>query len=267
MVCIYCVFMLQSAMRRFFLPAHSRTGDQIAITGPEARHIASVLRIRPGRTVEFFDGQGGVYTATVQTTAKNLVTAAVTGFRQELQAAQAPLTLVQCLLKGKKMDLLVQKATELGVHSFLPVVSRYCENHGDRDHQEERWQRIMIEACKQSHRTIPMTIQPVADLGQVDFSLFAHRLAAWEEERHAALPSSFIDHPGAVCLLLGPEGGLHDDDLDILRSWQFTTFSLGPRILRGETAALAAIAIVQYLVGALQPVAAATRAVDQSADQ
>ena len=156
------------------------------------------------------------------------------------------------------MDLLVQKATELGVQAFLPVVSRYCENHGDRDHQEERWQRIMIEACKQSHRTTPMTIQPVADLGQLDFSLFPHRLAAWEEEQHAALPSSFVDNPGAVCLLLGPEGGLHAEDLRILRQWQFTTFSLGPRILRGETAALAAIAIVQYLAGALQPAAAVT---------
>ena len=254
-------------MRRFFLPAHSRTGDRIAITGPEARHIVSVLRIRPGRAVEFFDGQGGVYAATVQTTDKNLVTATVTGFRQEPQSATAPLTLVQCLLKGKKMDLLVQKATELGVQAFLPVVSRYCENHGDRDHQEERWQRIMIEACKQSHRTTPMTIQPVADLGQLDFSLFPHRLAAWEEEQHTALPSSFVDHPGAVCLLLGPEGGLHAEDLRILRQWQFTTFSLGPRILRGETAALAAIAIVQYLAGALQPAAAVTPPADGSAGQ
>ncbi|WP_319587168.1 RsmE family RNA methyltransferase [uncultured Desulfobulbus sp.] len=242
-------------MRRFFLPAQSRTDTRIAITGPEARHIASVLRLRPGQTVEFFDGQGGVYAALLQTADKNLVTATVTETWREDAATKAPLTLAQCLLKGKKMDLLVQKATELGVEAFLPVVSKYCENHGDRDHQVERWQRIMIEACKQSHRTTPMTILPAASLIQVDFTPFSHRLAAWEGEQQAALSTTFADHPGAICLLLGPEGGLHAEDLQVLHRWNFTTFSLGPRILRGETAALAAMAIVQYHAGALQPAA------------
>ncbi len=239
-------------MRRFFLPAQSRTDTRIAITGPEARHIASVLRLRPGQSVEFFDGQGGVYAALLQTTDKNLVTATITETWREGSATKAPLTLAQCLLKGKKMDLLVQKATELGAEAFLPVVSKYCENHGDRDHQGERWQRIMIEACKQSHRTTPMTILPVTPLSQVDFTPFAHCLAAWEGEQQAALPTTFVDQ-GAICLLLGPEGGLHAEDLQVLRHWNFATFSLGPRILRGETAALAAMAIVQYHAGALQP--------------
>ena len=153
------------------------------------------------------------------------------------------------------MDLLVQKATELGVDAFQPVVSRYCENHGDRVHQEERWRRIMIEACKQSHRTLPMTILPAMTLAQIDFTPFVHRLAAWEEERQAPLPTDFADHPGPICLLLGPEGGLHADDLQTLRRAEFATFSLGPLILRGETAALAAASIVQYLAGALQPAA------------
>ena len=244
----------KSSCAVFFSP-HSRVGDHIELAGPEARHIASVLRLKPGLTVEFFDGQGTVYTAILEKTAKNQVTANITELWQECVATPSPLTLAQCLLKGKKMDLLVQKATELGVQAFLPVASRYCENHGDRDHQAERWQRIMIEACKQSHRTAPMTIFPVAPLNQADFSPFSHRLAAWEEERHAALPATFIHKPGGICLLLGPEGGLHAEDLDVLRQRNFTTFSLGPKILRGETAALAAMAIVQYLAGALQPVA------------
>lgn len=240
-------------MRRFFLPAHARTDDRITLTGPEARHIASVLRLRPGQAVEFFDGLGGVYAAVLQTADKNQVTATITGTRQEDMIVRSPLTLAQCLLKGKKMDLLVQKATELGVQAFQPVVSRYCENHGDRDHQEERWRRIMIEACKQSHRTLPMTILPATALAQIDFVPFVHRLAAWEEEQLAPLPTNFADHPGPICLLLGPEGGLHADDLQVLRQAEFTTFSLGPRTLRGETAALAAVSIVQYLAGALQP--------------
>lgn len=243
-------------MRRFFLPPHALAGDRITLSGPEARHIASVLRLKPGQAIELFDGKGAVYTAILLTTDKNQVTAGITATRQESALTATPLTLAQCLLKGKKMDLLVQKATELGVHAFLPVVSRYCENHGDRGHQEERWQRIMLEACKQCHRASPMLILPATPLGQMDCSSYPHRLAAWEGEQHAVVPTAFVDQPGAVCLLLGPEGGLHAEDLEVLRHWNFSTFSLGPRILRGETAALAALSIVQYLAGNLRPAAA-----------
>jgi len=243
-------------MRRFFLPPQAVDGDRVVLTGPEAHHLASVLRLKPGQMVELFDGRGTVCTATLDTVDRNRVTAVITATRREATTTASPLTLAQCLLKGKKMDLLVQKATELGVAAFLPVVSRYCENHGDRGHQQERWQRIMLEACKQSHRATPMTLLPATPLDRIDFSPHIHRLAAWEEEREAGLPTGFADRPGPICLLLGPEGGLHTDDLQILWQADFTTFSLGPLILRGETAALAATAIVQYHAGALRPAAA-----------
>lgn len=242
-------------MRRFFLQQGALSADLIVVTGAEARHITSVLRLKPGQAVEFFDGQGAIFSAVFETTEKDRVVARITAVRQEADFAASPLTVAQCLLKGKKMDLLIQKATELGVHSFLPIVSRYCENHGDRRHQEERWQRIMIEACKQCHRAAPMRIAPVTTLEQADFSACTHRLVAWEQEQSVGLPTTFIDHPGGICLLLGPEGGLHNEDLEILQQQQFTTFSLGSRILRGETAALAAMAIIQYLTGTLQPAA------------
>ena len=240
-------------MRRFYLQPGALAAACITVTGLEARHITVVLRLKPGHEVEFFDGQGAVFSAVLETTEKERVVARVLAVRQEEVGTVSPLTVAQCLLKGKKMDLLVQKATELGVHAFLPVVSKYCENYGDRSHQEQRWQRIMIEACKQCHRSTPMLILPVTALDQADFSACPHRLAAWEQERTTALPTSFIEQPGPLCLFLGPEGGLHDLDLQVLNQWRFTTFSLGPRILRGETAALAAIAIVQYLTGSLQP--------------
>ncbi|MBM9536689.1 RsmE family RNA methyltransferase [Desulfobulbus alkaliphilus] len=240
-------------MRRFFLPPDALRNEFIQVSGAEARHIAVVLRLQPGQLVEFFDGCGAVYTTALDSVEKNLVTASIVKVRRENSRPVAPLTLAQCLLKGKKMDFLVQKATELGVHAFLPLHSRYCENLADRVRQQERWQRIMIEACKQSHRTTPMHIHPVVPLDKADFSLFRHRLAAWEEERYTALPSSYAEQPGDVCLLLGPEGGFHPDDLLVIHDHKFTTFSLGSKILRGETAALAAVAIVQYFSGALQP--------------
>ncbi|MCL1979707.1 MAG: 16S rRNA (uracil(1498)-N(3))-methyltransferase [Proteobacteria bacterium] len=242
-------------MRRFFLPPHGLTDNHPILTGPEAFHLAVVLRLKPGQSVELFDGQGTVHTAQLMSVDRDRVTAEIIATRHEQPQTASPLTLGQCLLKGKKMDFLVQKATELGVHAFMPLVSRYCENHGDRDHQQERWQRIMLEACKQCGRATPMRILPITPLTQFDTTAFRHRLVAWEEEQSAPLPADLSDRPGSVCLVLGPEGGLHEDDLATLRQRQCTTFSLGPLILRGETAALAATAIIQYLAGSLGPTA------------
>lgn len=212
-----------------------------------------VLRMKPGQAVEFFDGNGTVFSAVLQSTENNLVTASVTGMQQDTTDVHPPVYLAQALLKGKKMDFLVQKATELGVHTFMPIITRHCENHGNRDQQTGRWQRIMIEACKQCHRLIPMQIAPVTPLDQADFAA-GIRLAAWEGERTASLePALIAAAKGPICLFLGPEGGLHPEDLTALQRASFTTFSLGPRILRGETATLTALAIVQYLAGALQP--------------
>jgi 16S rRNA (uracil1498-N3)-methyltransferase len=241
-------------MRRFFLAPGCLAGATITLTGPEARHLAVVLRLGPGAAVEFFDGLGQVYTAELTAVGKHQVVATVTTVRQTTETwSPSPLTVAQALLKGKKMDLLIQKATELGVHAFVPIISKHCENHGQRDNQHERWQRIMIEACKQCQRTEPMQIQPVTALADLVCRNVVHRLAAWEGERSQGLPADLSARPGPICLFLGPEGGLHVDDLRLLREQQFTTVSLGRLILRGETATLAAIAIIQYQTGVLRP--------------
>ncbi|MDR2551237.1 MAG: 16S rRNA (uracil(1498)-N(3))-methyltransferase [Desulfobulbus sp.] len=240
-------------MRRFFLPSQALIGNRLVLAGPEAHHLAVVLRLAPGQTVELFDGTGAIHTALLQAVDRARVIAEITATRHEQQAVASPLTLAQCLLKGKKMDFLVQKATELGVHVFVPLESRYCENRGDREHQHERWQRIMLEACKQCHRATPMHILPVTPLARFDIAAYVHRLVAWEGERTAPVPAALAKRLGPICLVLGPEGGLHADELATLRQQQCATFSLGPQILRGETAALVATAIIQYLVGSLNP--------------
>jgi len=244
-------------MRRFFLPPHALAGNRLLLTGPEAHHLAAVLRLKPGQTVELFDGQGAVHTALLLAVDRDRVMAEITATRHEQPTVASPLTLAQCLLKGKKMDFLVQKATELGVHAFAPLVSRYCENHGDREHQRNRWHRIMLEACKQCRRATPMRILPVMPLASFDAAAYIHRLVAWEEEWMEPLPAGLAGQPGPICLTLGPEGGLHADEVAALRQQQCAIFSLGPQILRGETAALAAVAIIQYLAGSLQPTSVA----------
>ncbi|NLX19100.1 MAG: 16S rRNA (uracil(1498)-N(3))-methyltransferase [Desulfobulbus sp.] len=241
-------------MRRFFLTDKIRPDGRVVLTGAEARHITSVCRLKFGQRIELFDGKGNVYTAVLETAAKNSVTLVIDERRVEISPERFPLTLAQSLLKGKKMDLVVQKATELGVHALLPLESRYCENHGPHTRLLERWHRIVIEACKQCRRTRPMRILPVTDLAHADFSSFRHRLVAYEHEKMFALSKHFSEQPGPVCLVLGPEGGLHAEDLHTLQQWNFTVFSLGPLILRAETAAVVATAIVRYLSGGFDPV-------------
>ena len=240
-------------MRRFYLSPGSVCETTITVQGQEARHIAVVLRLRPGDVVEFFDGSGTVFSATLDLVKKEHITATITGIHQADDQHCSSLVVAQALLKGKKMDFLIQKATELGVGTFLPLITKYCENHGNREHQAERWHRIMLEACKQCLRLSPMDILPLCLLNDADFPPATLRLAAWEGERSAPLPASLAQASTPVCLFFGPEGGLHDEDLTQLHNHRFSTFSLGPRILRGETATLAAISITQYMTGVLQP--------------
>lgn len=247
-------------MRRFYLPPDLVPifdQDTFILKGQEARHMAQVLRLRAGDEVEFFDGSGQVMCARLQTVEQARISLTIIERRRESAPAYPPLTLALAQLKGNKMDLVVQKANELGVHAFLPLVTKFCEKRGGGEAAGARWQRIVIESCKQCKRTIPMQIgsaQPVPHLTASDFSWATLRLVAWEDEQQAGLPLAAIDaNTGPVCLLIGPEGGLHRDELAWLREQGFQSFSLGSHVLRAETAAIAAVAIIQHLCGALQP--------------
>ena len=242
-------------MRRFFLPSlPDGAHDSLELTGPEARHLAQVLRLQPGDEVEFFDGAGRLVHARLEAVAAGRVTARALECRREEPDAAPRLVLAQALLKGKKMDFLAQKANELGVDALLPLVTRFCERRDEGAAATARRGRIVIESCKQCGRALPMRLAEPVALAEADFSWAALRLFAWEGERAASLPEAEIrDTPGPICLVIGPEGGLHADEATLLRDRGFRVFSLGPLVLRAETAALAAIAVIRHLSGALGP--------------
>lgn len=242
-------------MRRFFLPSlPDGDHDSLELTGPEARHLTQVLRLRPGDEVEFFDGAGRIARARLEAVEAGRVTARLAGFLRERTAAAPRLVLAQALLKGKKMDFLAQKANELGVEALLPLVTRFCERRDEGEAAATRRGRIVIESCKQCGRAIPMRLAEPLRLEDADFSWAALKLVAWENERAAALPEAEIrTTPGPICLVIGPEGGLHEDEAAFLRDQGFRSFSLGPLILRAETAAIAAAALIRHLSGALGP--------------
>ncbi|MCI5120952.1 MAG: 16S rRNA (uracil(1498)-N(3))-methyltransferase [Candidatus Electrothrix sp. AUS4] len=236
-------------MRRFFYdPVIQDEEELILITGPEAHHIRNVLRMQVGDGAELFDGKGAVVSGEItRISAKEVVFQVLS--RQDASDSGVPLTLAQAVLKGKKMDLLVQKATELGVHTFLPVITRYCEHPGKAGQQLERWQRIMLEACKQCRRPIPMQICAPVALKEIPFPEEGHRVMPWENE--AGRPFSALDlgNGQPVLVLVGPEGGFHPAEVAYTKEVGFKTVSLGSRILRAETAALAAVVLAQQGMG------------------
>jgi 16S rRNA (uracil1498-N3)-methyltransferase len=238
-------------MRRFFVSQKSLVHDVALLSEAESHHIASVLRMQSGDQVELFDGSGTIYHGELQHVSRDQVSVRLISSIKEHLIPARPLSLFQGLLKGKKMDFLVQKATELGVHSLQPVRTRYNGNHGNPERQQERWHRIMMEACKQCKRPQPLDIRPPVLLDQVEVSRFSTRLFLWEGETETSLDASLLQEEGPVCLLLGPEGGFHPEEVEWAGKRGFQSTSLGRRTLRAETASLTAVVIVQFLLGGL----------------
>lgn len=238
-------------MRRFFINPQS-VSENLAILSPEeSKHIATVLRLQAGAAVELFDGTGFVYQGLILTASPRRITVEILSRYNEDEEGIPKLFLFQSLLKGKKMDLLVQKATELGVHSFLPIVSKYNENHASQPRQLDRWRRIMSEACKQCKRAHHMDIEPVSPLDDIDVSAFEMPLVLWEGEQSTFLDATMVSYAGPMALLVGPEGGFHEEEINVAIKKGFKPVSLGKRILRSETAAISGISILQFLSGAL----------------
>ena len=237
-------------MRRFFVSPDQIKGLDITLTGAQAHHIFSVLRLQPGGVIEFFDGSGTVYQSEILQVRPNLIKARI--IRQYIARLDDPypLTLAQVVLKGKKMDVVVQKATELGVNILIPVISRYCEGRKANSDRINRWQRIVIEACKQSGRSVPMRIAPLTALDELPIADYRYSICCWEKEQKKLLLPTHFEEAGEILLLIGPEGGLHEKEIAWAQANDFHIITLGPYVLRAETAALAAVSIVNY-VGSL----------------
>lgn len=246
------------SLRRFFIDPADITGETALLTGPEAHHLRTVLRLSPGDPITFFDGTGARYQARIERILKDRVTATIIGQTRDLPP-QVRLHLGQALLKGQKMDLILQKATELGVEAIYPFYSEHGIHKQPRDTQMDRWQRIVIEACKQCDRATPPEIHDPREVTDLITQLppCDARLIFWEHETRHALKDVLASHNKdcrSVLFLLGPEGGFSETEVACAQKEGFIPVSLGPRILRAETATLAATAILQFTLGNLDPV-------------
>ncbi len=241
-------------MRCFFFNPALQTADTIRITGSEARHISTVLRMKPGNRVELFNGTGEVVQAEILQCRSREVVFSVLSRAREAEPHTA-LTVAQAMLKGKKMDFLVQKMTELGVHTFVPVISQFCEKRVQDKRLLDRWYRIMYEACKQCRRPVPMEIKQPLSFDSLQVLDSDCKIIASENENTTSFqPESLLSAaPSAVTLLIGPEGGFHGEEVEKALQNDFISISLGSRILRAETAAIVAVSLIQHACHNLDP--------------
>jgi 16S rRNA (uracil1498-N3)-methyltransferase len=226
---------------------------ELALPAQAAEHVARVLRMNAGDTLTVFNGDGFDYTATLVSLGKRDVIIRVDGREEVSNESPLRLTLAQGVARGEKMDLIVQKATELGVARIVPLFTERSEVKLDAARAEKRlqhWRAVAASACEQSGRVRIPEVLPAQALQAWLDSLSDNgpqRLALLPEGTLRAREVPFGEAGGV--LVVGPEGGLGDRDVIALRDAGFQGLRLGPRILRTETAGLAALAALQALHG------------------
>jgi 16S rRNA (uracil1498-N3)-methyltransferase len=232
---------------RLFVPGAQLEGPCVRIVGNELRHLRT-LRLTPGARLIVFDEDGNEHEVRLERVGARDAEAVVLSTHRPARESPLDLVLAPALLKGTKMDLVVEKAVELGVRRIAPIASRHTLGASSR---VGRWRRIALAAAKQSGRTHVPAVDdavPLADLVRAPWA--GLRLIAWEDEHEqplASLPAT----TEAVVILVGPEGGFAEGEVADARAHGFTSITLAPRILRAETAAIAAAVLCQYRWGDL----------------
>ena len=236
---------------RVYSPQMMDIGDCIELEAGATRHLTSALRMSSGQLVTLFNGHGGEYTAELVEAKKGKATVRITEFDKADRESNLSIHLAIGISRGERMDLIVQKATELGVSEITPLFTERCEVKlsGERlDKKVNHWQQVAISACEQCQRnSLPSINAPVKiEQWQVNCD------ASLKLVLHHRTDQSLSDMPppsGQVALLIGPEGGLSEREIEHAISLGFSPLALGPRVLRTETAPLAAISILQSLWG------------------
>jgi 16S rRNA (uracil1498-N3)-methyltransferase len=243
-------------LTRVFVDGQLEPGSVLELARDTASHLAKVLRARSGDEIVLFNGDGREFQGTIETVRGSRISAAIGAARSVDRESSFPVTLVQCVPRGDRMDFIVQKATELGVTRIVPVLSRRSVVRLDESQaaaKQTHWQAVAVSACEQCGRNrLPRVEAPRPLLNYLG------------DSGAAASPAGFLklvlepDHPqqplpaqratGAE-IAIGPEGGFAPEELEAFALSSFARAGLGPRILRTETAAIAAVVVLQARYG------------------
>jgi len=248
-------------MRRFFVDQSNIARSQAVLTKSDARHIQQVLRLKPGEKILLFDGSGYEYESIIQGMSNNKIT--VTLGRRLSCSSESPLILIvaQAILKDRKMDTLVRQLTELGITKWFPFAAERSVVRPDAGRlaaRKQRWEKIATESLKQCKRGCVPQIgtyrtfeKAISYAENCDLKIIFHQDGVESLMADPVYPDMVpLDMAGKkIFLMFGPEGGFSQNEIDMADDKGFIIARLGPRILRAETAPVAACAIVQYLFG------------------
>ncbi|MEZ5535796.1 MAG: 16S rRNA (uracil(1498)-N(3))-methyltransferase [Thiolinea sp.] len=245
---------------RFYFAGDLQTGQTPELPAELFRHAIQVLRLKTGEPVILFNGNGGEFLAELDEVSKRRATANILSFDPVNRESALSLTLVQSIIKPDKMDLAIQKSVELGVTAIRPMISQRSVVRMGRDKLDKKishWQAVALSACEQSGRTgLPELLPPLG------FNEWLEQPLAEDGLRIMLMPGDYprihtlrdtltADQRPHIQLMIGPEGGFTDDEVALCIKNGVFMVSLGPRILRAETAAISVIALLQQYFGDL----------------
>lgn len=243
-------------MRRFFIASEQLKQNAPLLTGSDVHHLRSVLRLRAGDVIIVFDGQGQEYEARIMSIEPDRVALSLLAPLATKAESPLDLTLAQGYLKDKKMDRLVRPLTEIGVTRWMPFLAKRSVSEPSNQRLQarcQRWQKLSLEAVKQCGRSRMMTIEPARSLD----GALAHvrdddmKLVFYEKFLSVSMAQYPNPQPDRVFILIGPEGGFELPEVAAAEAKGFSVVGMGPRILRAETAALTACALIQHRYGDL----------------
>lgn len=240
---------------RFYIPFELQPGGNYEIPEDKARHIAQVLRLSAGAEITLFNGDGTEYCAQLIEVKKKSVAVSILSGAAVDRESRLHVELIQGLSKGDRMDITIQKCVELGVNRIYPVSSSRSNLKLNIDRMEKKhqhWKGVIHSACEQSGRNVIPHLEESNHLDVVlnEYKSHSGLKLVLNPVAESAL-FQIVEEPQEVVLLVGPEGGFSDEELKLAQNCGFVCVSLGPRVLRTETAAMAAMAGIQARWGDL----------------
>lgn len=239
---------------RFYTDTPLSTDTTLTLPPAVFRHAIQVLRLKAGEQLILFNGTGGEYQATLTDVAKRTASAHIDLFANTQPESHLHLNLVQAIIKPDKMDFAVQKAVELGASSIQPLITQRSVvriNKGKFDKKVQHWQAVAIGACEQSGRTLIPAIEPPRTLHDWLSSAAKGTSLILAPGDYPRISTLAIDACTQINMLIGPEGGFTDEEVEQCRSQGVQAVSLGTRILRAETASIAVMSLLQHTYGDL----------------
>jgi 16S rRNA (uracil1498-N3)-methyltransferase len=235
---------------RIFTSQALTSNSTLVLAEAQSHYLSKVLRMQAGRELIIFNGEGGEYNAEISAVNKKHVEVTIKDFSAENRQSHLQLELAIGVSRGERMDWVLQKATELGVTKITPLMTERTEVKlgGERaDKKMEHWQQILISACEQCQRNILPELSEPKQYSDWITQCQSELKFVLHHRDNQGLPHDKSTQ--SVALLIGPEGGLDDDEIAQAIAQGFSPLTLGPRVLRTETAPVAAISLVQYMWG------------------